>query len=323
MRVIRWGLSLSSVARRSTVRGALGAAVCAWVVVGWFSIAGDARQTRSVATGVYSAAQAARVQGLYKEQCAACHGEAMEGTIGPPMAGDVFLTAWSGRPVSELVDKIHKTMPFNLPGTLSRQQSIDLAAYILQVDKFPAGQAELTDAQLAQVVFPTRAAAAAPAAATGGTTVLVPPVGNLAELMRAIAFPSANLIVQLQEKDPTGEMPGPAPVPFDYVKWGATIYPGWLAVDQAALAIAEAAPLLLTPGRLCQNGKPAPIDRADYKQYVADLVAIGKVAYTASKARNFDAFVEISDKLNTACANCHMVYRDKGGTEGSGAARCQ
>jgi len=307
------------------VRRAVGAAACAWVVVGWFSIAGDARQTRSVAAGVYSAAQAARAQALYKEQCAACHGEAMEGTIGPPMAGDVFLTAWSGRPVAELVDTIHKTMPFNLPGSLSRQQSIDLATYILQVGKFPAGQAELTDAQLAQVAFPTRAAAAAPAAAAaaGGTTVLVPPVGNLAELMRAIAFPSANIIFQLQVKDPTGERPGPAPVPFDYVKWGATIYPGWLAVDQAALALAESAPLLLTPGRLCQNGRPAPVDRADYKQYVADLVAIGKVAYTASKARNFDAFVEISDKLNTACANCHMVYRDKGGTEGSGAARCQ
>ena len=153
--------------------------------------------------------------------------------------------------------------------------------------------------------------------------MLVAPVGNLAELMRAIAFPSANIIFQLQVKDPTGEKPGPAPVPFDYVKWGATIYPGWLAVDQAALAIAESASLLLTPGRLCQNGKPAPIDRADYKQYVADLVAIGKEAYAASKARKFEAFVEISDKLNTACANCHMVYRDKGGTEGSGATRCQ
>ncbi len=307
----------------SAVRCALGAAACAWVVVGWLSITGDARQARSVAAGVYSAAQAARVQALYKEQCASCHGDALEGTIGPPMAGDVFLAAWSGRSVAELVDKIHKTMPFNLPGSLSRQQAIDLTAYVLQFSKFPAGQTELADAQLVQTTFPARAAAPPAAAAAGGSTVLVPPVGNLAELMRAIAFPSANIIFQLQVKDPTGEKPGPAPVPFDYVKWGATIYPGWLAVDQAALAIAESAPLLLTPGRLCQNGKPAPIDRADYKQYVADLVAIGKEAYTASKARNFDAFVAISDKLNTACANCHMVYRDKGGTEGSGAARCQ
>jgi mono/diheme cytochrome c family protein len=304
------------------IRCALGAAVCAWIMVGWFSIAGDARQVRSVAAGVYSAAQATRAQALYKDQCASCHGAAGEGTIGPPVAGDIFLTAWSGRPVAELVDKIQKTMPFNLPGSLSRPQSIDLATYILQVGKFPAGQAELTEAQLAQVTFPARATASA-AAATGGTTALVAPVGNLAELMRAIAFPSANIIFQLQVKDPTDEKPGPAPVPFDYVKWGATIYPGWLAVDQAALAIAESAPLLLTPGRRCQNGRPAPIDRADYKQYVADLVAIGKEAYAASKARKFEAFVEISDKLNTACANCHMVYRDKGGTEGSGATRCQ
>ena len=106
------------------------------------------------------------------------------------------------------------------------------------------------------------------------------------------------------------------------MKWGATIYPGWLAVDQAALAIAESAPLLLTPGRRCQNGRPAPVDRADYRQYVADMVKVAQDAYKVSKSRNFEAFVEISDKLNTACANCHMVYRDKGGPEGSGAARC-
>jgi mono/diheme cytochrome c family protein len=294
-------------------------------VVGWLSITGDARQTRSVATGVYSAAQAARGQALYTEECAACHGEAMEGTIGPPMAGGDFLAIWSEKPVLELVEKIHKTMPFNLPGSLSRQQSIDLAAYILQVDKFPAGNAELTEAQLAATAFPRAAGAAATTPAAGAATTgaaLIPPVGNLAELMRSIAFPNANIIFNLQVKDPGTEKPGPAPVPFDYVKWGATIYPGWLAVDQAALALAEAAPLLLTPGRRCQNGRPAPVDRADYRQYVADMVKVAQDAYSVSKSRNFEAFVAISDKLNTACANCHMVYRDKGGPEGSGAARC-
>ena len=79
----------------------------------------------------------------------------------------------------------------------------------------------------------------------------------------------------------------------------------------------------LTPGRRCQNGKPVPVDRADWKQYVDGLVEVGKLAHSASKARNYEAFVEISEKLNDACANCHKVYRDKGGTEGSGATRCQ
>jgi len=35
------------------------------------------------------------------------------------------------------------------------------------------------------------------------------------------------------------------------------------------------------------------------------------------------SFGDISEKLNDACANCHKVYRDKGGAEGSGAVRCQ
>lgn len=307
----------------STIRCALAVALCAWVLAGALSIAGHARQMRPVAAGVYSAAQAARGQQLYDKECASCHGKAMEGTIGPPMAGNDFLASWSERPLVGLVDKIQKTMPFNLPGSLSRQQAIELAAYIVQTNKFPAGQAELGDTQLAQVAFPAARAAAAPAAAaaTGGGA-LPPPEGNLAELMRAIAFPAANIIFNLQIKDPTGEKPAPSPVPFDYVKWGSTIYPGWLAIDQAAIALTETAPLLLTPGRKCQNGRPAPVDRADWKQYVADLVVVGRLAHEASKARNFEAFVDVSDKLNTACANCHMVYRDKGGPEGSGTTRC-
>ncbi len=109
----------------------------------------------------------------------------------------------------------------------------------------------------------------------------------------------------------------------DYVEWGSTIYPGWLAIDQAAMGITETAPLLLTPGRRCQNGKPVPVDRADWKQYVKDLVEVGKLARKTSQARNYEAFIDVSEKLNDACANCHKVYRDKGGTEGSGATRCQ
>jgi hypothetical protein len=249
----------------------------------------------------------------------------MEGTIGPPLAGQDFLSAWSGRPLAPLVDKIQKTMPFNLPGSLSRQQSTDLAAYMLKFANFPAGRTELSDAMLPQVAFPTVRTAAAPAApATTTGTSLPPPEGNLAELMRAIAFPNANIIFNVQVKDPaTQPKKQPGATPFDYVDWGSTVYPGWLAVDQAAVALTETAPLLLTPGRKCQNGKLAPVDRADWKQFVAALVDVGKLAHRTSQARNFEAFIDVSEKLNDACANCHKVYRDKGGTEGSGAARCQ
>ena len=315
MRLILWG--------RPAIRYPLGVALCAYALAGAFSLTGQARQLRSITEGVYSAVQAARGQQIYQAQCAGCHGNAMEGTIGSPLVGDSFLSNWSARPLVNLVDKIAKTMPFNLPGSLSRQESTDLAAYILQAGKFPAGQSELSEAMLAQIAFPTAKTSSAPAATSAGASPF-PPEGNLAELMRAIAFPNANIIFNLQLKDPAAQpKKAPAASPFDYVEWGSTVYPGWLAVDQAAVAITETAPLLLTPGRRCQNGRPVPVDRADWKQYVAALVEVGKVARQASKARNYEAFIDISDKLNDACANCHKVYRDKGGTEGSGATRCQ
>ena len=306
-------------------RYALGVTSCACVLVGAFSLTGRAGQLRSVTEGVYSGGQAARGQQVYQAQCAECHGKAMEGTVGPPLVGESFLSNWSARPLANLVDKIQKTMPFNLPGSLSRAQATDLAAYMLQAGKFPAGQVELSDAMLAQIALPTaRTAPATASAATSGGTSLPPPEGNLAELMRAIAFPNSNIIFNLQIKDP-GAQPKKdlTSSPFDYTDWGSTVYAGWLAVDQAAVAITETSALLLTPGRRCQNGKPVPVDRADWKQYVAALADVGRLAHRASQARDYKAFIDISEKLNDACANCHKVYRDKGGAEGSGGTRCE
>lgn len=298
------------------------AAVGAYALLGALIIPGQTPPMRSITEGVYTIQQAARGQQLYKAQCAECHGNVMEGTTGPPLAGDSFLSEWSAQTLSLLVDKIQKTMPFNLPGSLSRQQSTELAAYVLETGRFPPGQAELDEASLAEVAFPTARPSAPPVAGRGLS--LPPPEGNLAELMRAIAFPNANIIFNVQLKDP-GNQPKkqPAASPFDYVEWGSTVYPGWLSVDQAAVALTETAPLLLTPGRRCQNGRPVPVERADWKQFVAALVETGKLARRASKARNYEAFTDISEKLNDACANCHKVYRDRGGTEGSGATRCQ
>ena len=128
--------------------------ICAYAFVGvlWLNV--QAQPARSLSDGVYSAAQATRGQEIYKAQCAECHGNALEGTVGSPLAGDSFLSDWSARPLSAFVDKIQKTMPFSAPGSLSRQQSTDLTAYILQVGKFPAGRAELTEATLARIEFP-------------------------------------------------------------------------------------------------------------------------------------------------------------------------
>src|SRR5262245_53412183 len=212
----------------------LGATSCVYAFVAAFSLTGHA-QSRSVTAGVYSAGQAARGQQIYEAQCASCHGKAMEGTIGPPLVGDSFLSNWSARSLADLVDKIQKTMPFNQPANLSRAQSTDLATYILQTGKFAAGSSDLSDASLGQIVFPTTRAPSAPAATTASAGVSLPVAeGNLAELMRAIAFPASNTIFNVQIKDPGAQTKKPqATTPFDYADWGTTVYTGWLAVDQA------------------------------------------------------------------------------------------
>src|SRR5207253_12468 len=132
-------------------------------------------------------------------------------------------------------------------------------------------------------------------------TSLTTPECNLDHMIRANAFPNSNIIFNVQLNDPgTQTKKPPAAAPFDYVEWGSTVYPGWLAIDQAAVAITESAALLLTPGRKCQNGRPVPVERADWKQYVAALVDVGKLARRTSQARNYEAFADISDKLNEA-----------------------
>jgi len=315
MRLARWV--------PSAVRCTLATTCCAFVIVGTSSINGDAQQLRPLSAGVYSAEQATRGEVLYEADCASCHGMEFEGTIGPPLVGEGFLSNNSALPLSAMVDRMQQTMPFNLPGSLSREQAIELTAYILQGGMFPAGQAELRDADLAEIVFPVTEAAVAPVVAADAGS-LPPPEGNLAELMRGIAFPNANIIFNLQIMNPSDEPSIEVGRPFDYRQWGSTIYPGWLAVDQAAITLTETAALLLTPGRRCQNGRVAPVERDDWKQAVADLVAAGQLAHQASKARDFEAFVDISDRLNEACDSCHRAYRDTDGIEGGiGGDRCR
>jgi mono/diheme cytochrome c family protein len=289
-------------------------------LAGATSPAAQTGQTRSIVDRVYAETQAARGQLLYKTSCVTCHGDALQGIVGPPLTGSAFLSVWSRRSLAELVDKIEKTMPPQQPGSVSRQQAIDVAAYVLSAGKFPAGATELTSAALDQIAFPESRAAASSVAAASSSLVAA---SNLAQLMRGITFPNANILFNVQVKDPAKEKPA-MPMPFDYVLWGSTVYYGWQVVDQAALALVETAPLFLVPGRRCENGKPVPVDRADWKRYTAALVDVGRAAYRASQTRNVDAVVKVAEQLNESCANCHKVYRD-GTQEGNtaGAGRCQ
>ena len=295
-----------------------------------------AQTPKTVLDGVYTETQATRGERIVAAQCAVCHGKGLEGALGPPLAGADFLGYWDRKPLSDLVDKIEKTMPAGNPGTLTRQQATDIAAHVLRANRLPTGRGELTaDDTLRQVAL-VRPGGPAPAAAGAATDTNVLGAafalsGNLGQVMKGILFPSSNLIFNVQAQDPGVHKVGAAYQPpaaggFSWVDWGAGIYSGWELVDNAAIALAESAPLLLTPGRRCENGKPVPVGRSDWIKFTQELVDAGRAAYKASQTRNQEAVSTVTELVADACLHCHEVYRDKpGGTTldpSNKAARC-
>lgn len=282
-------------------------------------IAIEAQEPSSAQDGVYTEEQANRGQVIYQDQCAICHGETLEGSLAPPLAGSDFLAVWESRPLVDLLNKIQNTMPENAPGQLTRQQASDIVAHVLQVSSFPSGITEFgaDNAGLDQLTL------------SSTSEIASQPLGNLAQVMRGILFPSSNIIFNVQTNDPGADQDvyeADASGNFSWVDWGAGIYSRWQLVDYAAVAIAESAPLLLVPGRRCENGKPVPVERDDWIQFTAEMVEAGEVAYEASQSRNQDAVSEATNQLADSCFNCHIVYRDKpGGVQGdpsNKAARC-
>lgn len=102
-----------------------------------------AGESVSVWDGVFVAEQADRGKKIFAEQCAACHGDTLKGRNGPPLVGEVFSGNWNGLSVDDLFEYINKSMPRGKTGTLTREQTADLMAYVFSVNGMPAGKANL------------------------------------------------------------------------------------------------------------------------------------------------------------------------------------
>jgi mono/diheme cytochrome c family protein len=108
----------------------------------------------------YTTAQAERGATLYQSRCAACHGEDVEGDrngVTPPLYGPVFEGNWDGLPLGTLLDRIRQEAQQAKPAGLSRQQQVDVLAFLLAKNRVPAGSAELSSdsAALASVNLAT------------------------------------------------------------------------------------------------------------------------------------------------------------------------
>lgn len=97
------------------------------------------------AAGLYSEAQAARGADLYQQHCAVCHGVRLQGTPAAPLTGESFRGRWEDgkHTLDDLYYIIRSLMPNSAPGSLSKPQYADIVSYILKVNGYPAGEAEL------------------------------------------------------------------------------------------------------------------------------------------------------------------------------------
>ena len=100
---------------------------------------------RSAWDRVYSEKQARRGQSHYESTCSGCHGDDLEGDVveHPELAGGGFLDKWNGLNLGDLYVRIHRDMPMNRAGSLSRETAVDLVAFLLSANHFPAGDHDL------------------------------------------------------------------------------------------------------------------------------------------------------------------------------------
>ncbi|MDP2319216.1 MAG: cytochrome c [Acidobacteriota bacterium] len=87
-------------------------------------------------SAVYTAAQAVRGEAVFSERCSSCHDPAR-------FTGAAFFDAFEGKALKEFWDISSGTMPEDNPGSLKPQEYGDIVAYVLKLNAFPAGEAEL------------------------------------------------------------------------------------------------------------------------------------------------------------------------------------
>jgi cytochrome c' len=134
------------------------------------------------------------------------------------------------------------------------------------------------------------------------------PVGTLAQVMRGILFPNSNILFDVQSKDP--ETFGKKEEGSGASSSFSGIYTGWQVVENAAVALDEAARLIVVPGRVCENGRPVPITQKDWAPFVADLRKSAQTMLKAAQSKNKEAASNATNDVAGACENCHSVYRD-------------
>jgi mono/diheme cytochrome c family protein len=105
------------------------------ITVGAMTALSAERPARTTRDRLYTVEQAERGKQVYTRACAQCH------ALG--FYRDDIMKPWDGGALSDLYDAISTRMPPGNPGSLKRREYLDVLAYILSLNRMPAGDQEL------------------------------------------------------------------------------------------------------------------------------------------------------------------------------------
>ena len=67
--------------------------------------------------------------------------------VAPALAGSEFRQRWADQSVGDIFTTMRTTMPPSAPASLSREAYVDVLAYVLKANEYPAGSTELPPEQ--------------------------------------------------------------------------------------------------------------------------------------------------------------------------------
>ncbi len=76
--------------------------------------------------------------------CSACHGDNLGGGVEetPPIVGNEFVGSWNGRTLGDLFQQLN-TMPPDGSFKITQQGYVDVMAFLLRANGYPAGKNEI------------------------------------------------------------------------------------------------------------------------------------------------------------------------------------
>ncbi|MGZ3499058.1 MAG: c-type cytochrome [Vulcanimicrobiaceae bacterium] len=120
--------------------------LAAGIILALAAVPALSKSTSATNSISFSAAQAAAGKKQFEAHCASCHGEQLEGGVGPALAGPNAATLRTKlhATVSDVFSIMAMEMPFYAPASLTHDQYVEIMAYVLEKNGYKPGSQPLT-----------------------------------------------------------------------------------------------------------------------------------------------------------------------------------